>query len=74
MAENENAQGLNSLCLSSSSKVEVLADDWIDHHIDDHHVFTKPELDKQSLKQVLERKYLSPPTKFSSQWLNQLQQ
>jgi antiviral helicase SKI2 len=49
-------------------------DDWIDHILDEQRPRKRAKQDPEELKRELERKFLTPPTSFSTEWLNKLQQ
>jgi antiviral helicase SKI2 len=48
--------------------------DDIDRILDEQHPRQKLKQDPEELKRQLEQKYLTPPTSFSTEWLNRLQQ
>jgi hypothetical protein len=48
--------------------------DDIDHILDEQRPCKKLKQDPEELKRQLEQKYLTPPTSFSTEWLNRLQQ
>lgn len=49
-------------------------DDWIDHILDEQRPRKRAKQDPEELKRELERKFLTPSTSFSTEWLNKLQQ
>ena len=51
------------------------ADDWVDQMIEEQQRPRKRiKQDPEELKRELEKKYLTPSTSFSTEWLNKLQQ
>ena len=49
-------------------------EDWIDNVLDEQLLHKKVRQDPEEFKRQLEQKYLVPPTSFSTEWLNRLQQ
>jgi antiviral helicase SKI2 len=49
-------------------------DNWIDHILDEQRPRKRIKQDPEELKLELEQKFLTPPTSFSTEWLNKLQQ
>jgi antiviral helicase SKI2 len=49
-------------------------DEWIDNILDEQRPVKRVKQDPAELRRELESKYLTPPTKFSTAWLNRLQQ
>jgi antiviral helicase SKI2 len=52
----------------------ALEDDWIDNVLDEQRPQKRVKQNPVDLKRELERKYLTPATSFSTEWLNRLQQ
>jgi antiviral helicase SKI2 len=52
----------------------ALEDDWIDNVLDEQRPQKRVKQNPVDLKHELERKYLTPATSFSTEWLNRLQQ
>jgi antiviral helicase SKI2 len=57
-----------------SNTSDGTADDCIDHILDEQRPRKRIKQDQDQLKRELEQKYLTPPTSFSTEWLNRLQQ
>ncbi|KAG9242809.1 NUC185 domain-containing protein [Calycina marina] len=57
-----------------SSTSDGTADHWIDHIIDEQRPRKRAKQNLDDLKKELEKKYLTPSAKFSTEWLNRLQQ
>jgi antiviral helicase SKI2 len=72
MAE-ELIKALERVHLESQSTTGT-ADDWIDHILDAQRPRKRIKQSEGDLKKELERKYLTPSAKFSTEWLNKLQQ
>jgi antiviral helicase SKI2 len=64
--------------ISALQKVQLSADskddDWIDSVLEEQRPRKRIKQDREALKLHLEQKYLTPPTTFSAEWLNKLQQ
>ena len=60
--------------LHLKSKDIANQDDWIDSVLDEHRPHKRVKQDQEDLKRELEKKYLTPSTTFSTEWLNRLQQ
>ncbi len=57
----------------SSSTPDSTPDDWVDQILDSQRPRKRMKQDQEALKLELEEKYLTPPTSFSTEWLNKLQ-
>jgi len=57
-----------------NSAIQDKEDDWIDHILDEQRPRKRTKQDPEELKKELERKFLTPSTSFSTEWLNKLQQ
>jgi antiviral helicase SKI2 len=57
-----------------SSNTDITDDDWIDHILEHQRPRKRVKQNRESLKQELEQKYLTPSPTFSTEWLNKLQQ
>jgi len=57
-----------------STDASTADDDWIDHILEQRRPRKRIKQDRESLKQELEQKYLTPSPSFSTEWLNKLQQ
>jgi antiviral helicase SKI2 len=57
-----------------SSNTDTTDDDWIDHILEHQRPRKRVKQNRESLKQELEQKYLTPSPTFSTEWLNKLQQ
>ncbi|KAH8589712.1 NUC185 domain-containing protein [Bisporella sp. PMI_857] len=57
-----------------SGAADGTTDDWIDHVLEQQLPRKRVKLDPEDIKKELEQKYLTPSTKFSTEWLNRLQQ
>jgi len=57
-----------------SSTTDGTADDWIDHILEEQRPRKRVKQNQEDLKRQLEKKYLTPSTTFSTEWLNKLQQ
>lgn len=64
---------LETLHLSNTA-LQGKEDDWIDHILDVQRPRKRAKQDPEELKRELERKFLTPSTRFSTEWLNKLQQ
>ena len=58
----------------SNAALQDKEDDWIDHILDEQRPRKRAKQDPEELKRELERKFLTPSTSFSTEWLNKLQQ
>jgi antiviral helicase SKI2 len=58
----------------SNAALEDKEDDWIDHILNEQRPRKRTKQDPEELKRELERKFLTPSTSFSTEWLNKLQQ
>lgn len=58
--------------LSAAANKE--ADDFIDHILEEQRPRKRIKQSPEDLKRELEKKYLTPSTSFSAEWLNKLQQ
>jgi antiviral helicase SKI2 len=58
----------------SNAALEDKEDDWIDHILNEQCPRKRTKQDPEELKRELERKFLTPSTSFSTEWLNKLQQ
>jgi antiviral helicase SKI2 len=58
----------------SNAILEGKEDDWIDHILDSQRPRKRTKQDPEKLKRELEQKFLTPSTRFSTEWLNKLQQ
>jgi antiviral helicase SKI2 len=58
----------------SNAALQKKDDDWIDHILDSQHPRKRAKQDPEELKRELEQKFLTPSTRFSTEWLNKLQQ
>lgn len=57
-----------------SSTADSRDDDWIDSILDQQGPRKRVKEDPHDLKKELDRKFLTPSTSFSTEWLNKLQQ
>lgn len=57
-----------------NAALEDKPDDWIDRILDEQRPRKRVKQDPEDLKRELEKKFLIPPTSFSTEWLNKLQQ
>lgn len=57
-----------------SSTADSRDDDWIDSILDQQGPRKRVKEDPNDLKKELDRKFLTPSTSFSTEWLNKLQQ
>jgi antiviral helicase SKI2 len=64
---------LESLQLGSPASGD-LADDWIDHVLEEQRPRKRVKQDEEQFKRHLEKNYLTPSSSFSPEWLNRLQQ
>ena len=71
---NSLVESLEKLRLQSKSSNAASQEDWIDQHLEDRRPRKRTKRDPDALKLELEKRYLTPPTKFSPEWLNRLQQ
>ena len=58
----------------SDAAIQDKEDNWIDHILDEQRPRKRTKQDSEELKRELERKFLTPSTSFSTDWLNKLQQ
>ncbi|CCU76706.1 hypothetical protein BGHDH14_bgh06440 [Blumeria hordei DH14] len=58
----------------SIEKENKRADDWIDDILETYHEPQRTNQSPDSIVRELERKYLTPSSSFSTEWLNKLQQ
>ncbi|OBT63774.1 hypothetical protein VE03_06908 [Pseudogymnoascus sp. 23342-1-I1] len=66
------AESLQKVHISSTA--ESRDDDWIDSILDQQGPRKRVKEDPSDLKKELDRKFLTPSTSFSTEWLNKLQQ
>ena len=66
-------EALERVALNRTALDDV-EDNWIDHVLDEQRPRKRVKQDPEELKRELEKKYLTPPTSFSNEWLNKLQQ
>lgn len=64
---------LEKLHLEAGS-ADSIADDWIDHILEEPRPRKRVRQDSESLKKELEQNFLTPSPTFSPEWLNRLQQ
>lgn len=57
-----------------SPDLDSFADDWIDSVLDTQRPRKRIKQDQEQLSSHLEQTYLTPPSSFSQEWLNKLQQ
>ena len=58
----------------SNAALQDKEDDWIDHILDSQRPRKRAKQDPEEQKRELEQKYLTPSARFSTEWLNKLQQ